>query len=110
MRKLRELLLSPCKACHKKGFGFNYLSLGQYDRDIFFSFFILSAPLSVMEKLKPQHADNMLTLYYDSGKKSIQADLQEKKKVDIFSIFCYTARSFKLFSELFAGHCKSLWT
>lgn len=64
-----------------------------------------------MEKLKQQHADNMLTLYYVSGnKKSIQADLQEGKNVDIFNIFCYTARSFKLFSELFAGYCKSLWT
>lgn len=40
-----------------------------------------------MEKLKPQHADNMLTLYYDSGKKSIQADLQEKKKSGHFQYF-----------------------
>lgn len=51
-------------------------------------FFILSAPLSVMEKLKQRHADNMLTLYCASrNKESIQADLQRGKNVDIFNIF-----------------------
>lgn len=65
-------------------------------------FFIPSAPLSVIEELKQQHADNRLTLYCASrNKKNIQADLTWGKNVDIFYIFCILKAALNCFQSHF---------
>lgn len=111
MRKTRQLLLGPCKACHRKGFGFSYIGLGQYDWD-YFIFLIFSALLSVLEKLKQPHADNMLTLYCASrNEESVQANLQWGKNVDIFNIFGTAFNCFQNCLQVTVHHCghNPLW-
>lgn len=74
---------------------------------VFFFFFVLSARLSVLDKLKQQHADSVLTLYCASrNKKSIQADLQPWKNVHTFSVFGMLKAALNCFRNL----CKSLLT
>lgn len=77
------LLLGPCKACNKKGFGFAFKcnSLVQYDWDFFVFFLHLFL-------LWRNQSSNMLMLYCASkNKESIQAGIQQGKDVDIFNIF-----------------------